>query len=792
MEDIGVKEVSIMGKFKYWMIFVDKRLTKNIMLSLSLTIVILIVLSSPCIGEVIFEVALDDHETPLPAAGGYYNLTGGDRGTLNDNDVDYSWDEESYTAEVVNNSDTWGGMWYSPVRVIRDNVPLDFRAIFGPYIRSEYQGQIIGAEILVSRANSPSNNTSLELKFELKDELGASVYAESWSDLIPGTYPKTYAASFNPSDIGSVKEILWLIEHAETGDSVAIDRIRLHASVPEMPTEEQAFLWSYSWLMANYDPDSGMVQDRSNFGAGDMENVTATAKAAKLSYYAYQKGYVSYDDANAIISKIADTLINIVPRGPSGVNTLWPHFTKLGGTELLDNAEWASGDTAYAALDIITALQMLGDPQDQLDSLIQFAQNIDWEALLLENGGLSHGYDYQGALIPYGWKSFGMETIGIAWAYASATGNIAVMDPPPSDNGSGFIDNAHYPIVLSGKDYWCNDWDEYRNTMADTQIAWYCSSEHANEFLCKTGLFGLSAAEPPEGDAYVAYGVGGKTTGPEDGNSEVIILHYSGMAADIRPEESRHLWEVLRDRNPELLPESLHDKVIISPLNNMESMRIEKTSGEGTINHLKGSWNLALQAEGWAYSDPLAKNALLAAIQENDFLNSGYRLLQRPAGPEIFLKQGTTEIPDNSSYEIGDVEIGSGITTTFTIENAGSSNLMLNGNPLIQISGSHAEDFEVLQQPESSKIEPCSFESFVIQFTPNAIGIRKVIVSIFNNDADENSYTFTLIGNGTSSTPAPTPTPTSAIPEPDTLFFFISGLSGIFTLMAWKKLRRKQ
>ena len=780
-----------MKNFEYKRLSKAEQLAKSIAIVLFLTLVILTVLPSFCIGQIAFEVALDEHGTPLPAAGGYYNLTGGDRGTLNDMDVDYSWDGNAYIAEVVNSSDTWGGMWYSPIRVIRDDVPLDFGAIFGPYVRSEYQGQIIGIEILVSHANSPSNNTNLALKLELKNEHGASVYAESWTDLIPGTYPRTYTASFDPSGIGSVKEILWLIEHAETGDAVAIDRIRLHASVPEMPTEEQTFLWSYSWLMANYDPDSGLVQDRSNFGAGDMENVTATAKAAKLTYYAYQKGYVSYDHANAIITKIADTLIKVVPRGPSGVNTLWPHFTQNGGAELLGNAEWASGDTAYAALDIIIALQMLGDPQDQLGALIQFVRNIDWEAMLLENGGISHGYDYEGTLIPYSWKSFGMETIGIAWAYASATGNVAVMDAPPSDNGSGFIDNAHYPIVLSGRDYWCNDWDDYRNAMADIQIGWYCSSEHTNEFLCKANLFGLSAAEPPEGDAYAAYGVGGKIPDPEDGNGEVIVLHFSGMIADIRPEESKRVWEVLRDRNPDLLPESLHDKVIISPLNNMESMRVAKTTGESTINHLKGSWNLALQAEGWAYGDPDIRNALLSAIQGNAFLNAGYLLLQRPAGPEIIIKQETTDVPENSSYKFGDVEVGSSVTATFTIENAGSSNLILDGNPLIQINGTHAEDFDVLQQPALSTIGPCASEIFVTQFTPGASGIRTGTVSILSNDTDENSYTFTLIGNGLSSPSDPTPTPTAAIPEPTTFFLFTSGLIGMLALV-WRKLKKKQ
>ena len=571
-------------------------------------------------------IIVDEHDKPLSGPDGwYYNPTGGDRGMLNMDDINYIWDGDNYTAEVVKSSGlwTWGGMWYSLGRINRDNIPLNFSAIFGPYIKSEYQGEIVEAEIVVSNFISSSNNEDIELRLELKDENERTVYSKSWTNLIHGSYPKTYNVSLNASEIGKVKLILWIIDKAKVGDSISIDRIRLKARVPDLPSEEQAFYWTYSWLMANYDPNTGIVQDRSNFKSGDFENIPATAKAAKITYYAYKKGYVTYNDAEEIITKIADTLINVVPRGPHGVNTLWPHFTKKGGTEIVENTEWSSGDTAYAALDIITALQMLGDPEDQMKDIEDSLKEIDWEALLSEDGGISHGYSYEGDLLPYSWKGFGMETIGVNWAYASATGKVAIMESPPSDNGAGFIDNANYPIVLSGKDCWGNNWDEYRNVMADKQIGWYCQ-EHYNEYLCDAGLFGLSAAENPEGDSYVAYGVGGKIVEAEDGNGEVIVLHYAGMIADIRPREAKHVWETLRDRNAAFLK----DKIVISPLNNMESMRVNKSTGECTINYLKGSWNLALQAEGWAQIDPDIRNDLTLAIQDDIFLKRGYDLLK--------------------------------------------------------------------------------------------------------------------------------------------------------------------
>ena len=588
--------------------------------------------------EIDYWVIVDEHDKPLPELGGvwHYDCTGGNLGKLNEGDMNYRWDGDStYTAKVIHNSGswTWGGMWYSLIGISNDSTSLDFKAVFGQYIKSEHQGEIIEAEIVVNNVISLSDNTNLELRLELKDENNETIdfkNNEPWTDLISGDYPKTYIVSLNASEIGKVKTILWVIDKAQVGDSISIDRVRLKARVPDLPSEEQAFYWTYSWLMANYDPETGMVQDRSNFKSGVCENIPATAKAAKITYYAYKKGYITNDTAEAIITKIAKSLINVVPRGPSGNNTLWPHFTQNGGAEAVSphddyaRSEWASGDTAYAALDMITTLQMLGDPQNQIGGFVDFLQEINWDALL-EDGSISHGYYYNGSNLSYSWKGFGMETIGVNWAYASATGKVAVMESPTSDNGAGFIDNAQYPMVFSVVDRWGNDWDEYRNNMADTQIGWYCTSDHYNFYLCNADLFGLSAAENPKNDSYVAYGVGGRHVGSKDGNGEVIVLHYSGMIADIRPAEAKHVWVTLRDRNAEFL----QDRIVISPLNNMESMRVNKSTGKCIINHLKGSWNLALQAEGWALIDSDLRDDLKAAIQDNIFLKKGHILLNQ-------------------------------------------------------------------------------------------------------------------------------------------------------------------
>jgi len=674
-------------------------------------------------GKAAYWTLLDEHDTHLPnlPESGlpywFFNAAGGDRGKIKEEDVAYSWDgDSSYEATIVHKDAgelwTFGGMWYSLIRVDNDDIPLNFQKIFGPYIKDEYQGRITEIQLTVNNVSSTTNNSALRLKFELKDENGNFVH-DPWyfTDLLRSSYPRTFTIVV-PEGVEDVEQVVWILDVAQVGDSISVDNILMKAEVPDtaaLPSEEQAFYWTYSWLMGNYNPATGMFKDKSRDGpteegGDDMETITATAKAAKITYYAYRKGYIDYEEAVEVITKIADTMINVVPRGPVGTNTIWPHFTWNGGGEALpphsdrfgnefEGTEWATGDTAFAALDIITALQMIGDPQGQIPQITNFLEEIDWNDLLLAAGFLSHGYYYNGDKIPYDWRGFGMETIGINWAYASSTGNVTDMLEPPTDNGSGFIENAHYPMLLSGTDGWGNDWDLFRSQMADLQIDWY-NSQNYNRYLSGAGLFGLSAGEVPYVDLhpdpdYIAYGTGGKSE-PNDGDG-VMLLHYSGMISDIRPVQAVNVWEALRDRDVDFL----RGRVIISPINNLESIKVDKDTGRLTINHLKGSWNLSLQAEGWALQDPDLRQELYDAVQNNAFLKRGYDALKNPidqplrvpqdyptiqaaidaavSGDRILVSPGTYE-ETITLYKSGIVLMGSGSGTV--IRGNGSSHVV--------------------------------------------------------------------------------------------------------------------
>lgn len=122
--------------------------------------------------------------------------------------------------------------------------------------------------------------------------------------------------------------------------------------------------------------------------------------------------------------------------------------------------------------------------------------------------------------------------------------------------------------------------------------------------------------------------------------------------------------------------------------------------------------------------------------------------------PEINLKQNTTNIPHlTGEYDFGSQQVStSSSDITFTIENTGTADLLLNGTPdKIQKSGGNPGDFTIVQTSTTSPVAPAGSTTFTIRFTPSAIGVRSTTISIPNNDSDENPYTFTVKGNGTNS-----------------------------------------
>jgi hypothetical protein len=129
-------------------------------------------------------------------------------------------------------------------------------------------------------------------------------------------------------------------------------------------------------------------------------------------------------------------------------------------------------------------------------------------------------------------------------------------------------------------------------------------------------------------------------------------------------------------------------------------------------------------------------------------------LVSCPVSPEIDIEGNTTSIPDGDvtpilgdDTDFGNVVISATATNTFTIQNEGTSDLILSGGPnFVSISGDPG--FSIVSQP-SGTIAAGSSSNFQIRFSANCGNplSQSAIVSVSSNDTDESPYTFTVNAN---------------------------------------------
>jgi hypothetical protein len=115
--------------------------------------------------------------------------------------------------------------------------------------------------------------------------------------------------------------------------------------------------------------------------------------------------------------------------------------------------------------------------------------------------------------------------------------------------------------------------------------------------------------------------------------------------------------------------------------------------------------------------------------------------------PEMNVKQGSSDITDDTgSYALANTSVGLTSEVEFQIENTGSAALTLSGTPLVDIRGTDATMFSVINEPAST-VATSDNTTFSIQFEPTSGGTKNATVSIANNDSDENPYDFSISGD---------------------------------------------
>ena len=113
-------------------------------------------------------------------------------------------------------------------------------------------------------------------------------------------------------------------------------------------------------------------------------------------------------------------------------------------------------------------------------------------------------------------------------------------------------------------------------------------------------------------------------------------------------------------------------------------------------------------------------------------------------GVEITRQDATPSAADHTNFGQANLH-GVAIVRTFNIISHGFFPLNLTGIPKVAVTGVHTADFSVTSQP-SSPLALKGSTSFQVTFDPTATGVRSALLSISNDTADSNPFTFAIQG----------------------------------------------
>jgi alpha-tubulin suppressor-like RCC1 family protein len=112
------------------------------------------------------------------------------------------------------------------------------------------------------------------------------------------------------------------------------------------------------------------------------------------------------------------------------------------------------------------------------------------------------------------------------------------------------------------------------------------------------------------------------------------------------------------------------------------------------------------------------------------------------------IASGGIETAEGNGTDFGSELLGTGVSVRpFTINNPGGGSLTLTGNPLVEIGGEHANDFQVTQPPQPVVMGQ-SGRAFEIRFSPAGPGVRNAWVRIASSSLSGGTYSFAISGFG--------------------------------------------
>jgi len=137
-----------------------------------------------------------------------------------------------------------------------------------------------------------------------------------------------------------------------------------------------------------------------------------------------------------------------------------------------------------------------------------------------------------------------------------------------------------------------------------------------------------------------------------------------------------------------------------------------------------------------------------------NFTVSGTAFVPAPeiqvSGNGVEIVDGDSTASTNDDTDFGNVNIGSQLSMTYTINNTGTDLLNIS-----DISLSNSVDFSFSGAPFSSPIAAGFSTTFTITYLATTLGTQSCDVTITNDDSDENPYNFRIQGTGANVTYTP-------------------------------------
>ena len=231
-----------------------------------------------------------------------------------------------------------------------------------------------------------------------------------------------------------------------------------------------------------------------------------------------------------------------------------------------------------------------------------------------------------------------------------------------------------------------------------------------------------------------------------------VLFDFSGLL-EISPTNSFTNHGPRTLPNPLIVPLSAINESLEAQLVRVDNVVFTTTgsfaTGNATVQITDGVTTMDVRINGSTNIDgtaiPTGPRTIIALVGQ---FNANYQLVPRnlndifayvaPA-KEINVKMNGTTIFNNGTYVVGNAA-----TTTITIENSGIQVLTISGTTL---TGTNTADFSTTLS--TGTIPATGNQTFTLSFAPQGTGTRSAILTIANDDSDENPYIINLSAVGT-------------------------------------------